>query len=125
MRNASRGPKIIKTKLANLCPQKRERQNRKPARGIASATMKTIGSGKTSIAISELSRSGVSVQNTMPAPRTVQTARNHSLRNTAVSQKRNPTQKAAKPTVETTTFRNSDNDKSYPCVRSQYWPYFC
>src|SRR5215813_7404172 len=122
MRNDSRGAKIIKTKLANLRAHRRERQNRKPVSGIASATMKTIGGGKTSIAIS----SGVSVQNTIvPAPRAVHMARNHSLRKTASSQKRNPTQKAAKTTVKTTTFCNCDNDKSYPCVRSQYWPYFC
>src|SRR4029450_8137685 len=101
-------------------------QKGKRASAIESATMKPIGGGKTSIAISELSRSGVSVQSTtVPAPRTVQTARDHSLRKSASSQKRNPTQKAATPTVNARTFCNCDNDKSYPHLRSQYWPYFC
>src|SRR5437870_13450035 len=90
MRNASRGPKIITTKMANLRAHKRERQNRKPASGIASATMKTIGRGKTSNAILMSNRFGGSIKSaTVPAPRTVpiQTARSHSLRKTDSSQK--------------------------------------
>src|SRR5262245_50152426 len=114
--------------MANFRPHKRERHSRKPANGIASATRKTIWRGKTSIAISALSRSGVSTQNaTVPTPMIlpIQTARNHSLRKTDSSQKRTPIQKATKPTVTTMTFCNWDNDKSYPYFRSQYCPYFC
>src|SRR5262245_23060844 len=102
MRKATRGLQTIRIKTTNLLAHERERQNSNAGTGIASATRKTIGRGKISIAMSASSRSGVSIQKTtVPTPSTLpmQMARNQSLRETDDRQKRTPTQKAVKPIV--------------------------